>query len=115
MAAPHIAGIVAQLFQADPTATPAQIEAALKGTAYRYTDGAAYTSGRRLHDVLRQGHRPGRRRRRGRAPHRSLTPPRGHFGQNGPSGSTWNTAPGRRELRHGGTFSRRGRCTARVR
>lgn len=44
MAAPHIAGIVAQLFQADPTATPAQIEAALKGTAHRYTDGAAYTS-----------------------------------------------------------------------
>ena len=42
MAAPHIAGIVAQLFQADPTATPAEIEAALKGTAYRYTDGAAY-------------------------------------------------------------------------
>jgi subtilisin family serine protease len=44
MAAPHIAGIVAQLFQADPTATPAQIEAALKGSAYRYSDGAAYTS-----------------------------------------------------------------------
>jgi len=44
MAAPHIAGIVAQLFQADPTATPAEIEAALKGSAYRYTDGAAYTS-----------------------------------------------------------------------
>jgi subtilisin family serine protease len=44
MAAPHIAGIVAQLFQADPTATPAQIEAALKGTAYRYGNGAAYTS-----------------------------------------------------------------------
>ncbi|MGY2001452.1 S8 family serine peptidase [Blastococcus sp. SYSU DS1024] len=42
MAAPHVAGIVAQLFQADPTATPAEIEAALKGTAYRYTDGAAY-------------------------------------------------------------------------
>src|SRR3954462_4832524 len=42
MAAPHIAGIVAQLFQADPTATPAEIEAALKGTAYRYTDGAVY-------------------------------------------------------------------------
>jgi subtilisin family serine protease len=42
MAAPHIAGIVAQLFEADPTATPAQIEQALKGTAYRYTDGAAY-------------------------------------------------------------------------
>ncbi|MGY1916813.1 S8 family serine peptidase [Blastococcus sp. SYSU DS0973] len=41
MAAPHIAGIVAQLFQADPAATPAEIEAALKGTAHRYTDGAA--------------------------------------------------------------------------
>jgi serine protease AprX len=44
MAAPHIAGIVAQLFQADPTATPAEIEHALKSTAYRYTDGAAYTT-----------------------------------------------------------------------
>ncbi|MFZ5869651.1 MAG: S8 family peptidase [Actinomycetota bacterium] len=44
MAAPHIAGIVAQLFQADPTATPAEVEAAIKGTAYRYTDGAAYTT-----------------------------------------------------------------------
>jgi subtilisin family serine protease len=42
MAAPHIAGIVAQLFQADPTATPAEVEAALKGTAHRYTGGAAY-------------------------------------------------------------------------
>ena len=44
MAAPHIAGIVAQLFQADPTATPAEIEAALKSTTHQYTDGAAYTS-----------------------------------------------------------------------
>lgn len=44
MAAPHIAGIVAQLFQADPAATPAEIEAALKGSTYRYTDGAAYTT-----------------------------------------------------------------------
>ncbi|RZU33740.1 S8 family serine peptidase [Blastococcus saxobsidens] len=42
MAAPHIAGIVAQLFQADPTATPAEIEAALKSTTQRFTDGAAY-------------------------------------------------------------------------
>ncbi|TQN40783.1 serine protease AprX [Blastococcus colisei] len=42
MAAPHVAGIVAQLFQADPTATPAEIEAALKGTTHRYSDGAAY-------------------------------------------------------------------------
>jgi subtilisin family serine protease len=44
MAAPHIAGIVAQLFQADPGATPAEIEAALKGSTHQYTDGAAYTS-----------------------------------------------------------------------
>jgi serine protease AprX len=44
MAAPHIAGIVAQLFQADPTATPAEIEAALKGATHRYTDGAPYTT-----------------------------------------------------------------------
>ena len=42
MAAPHIAGIVAQLFQANPAATPAQVEAALKSTAYKYADGAAY-------------------------------------------------------------------------
>ncbi|MGY2083441.1 S8 family serine peptidase [Blastococcus sp. SYSU DS0539] len=42
MAAPHVAGIVAQLVQADPTATPAEIEAALKSSAHRYTDGAAY-------------------------------------------------------------------------
>ncbi|HEX5511998.1 MAG TPA: S8 family serine peptidase [Actinomycetales bacterium] len=44
MAAPHVAGIVAQMFQAKPTATPAQVEHALKSTTYRYTDGAAYTS-----------------------------------------------------------------------
>ena len=47
MAAPHIAGIVAQLFQADPTATPAEIERALKFSAYKYTDGAAYRPGPR--------------------------------------------------------------------
>ena len=42
---PHIAGIVAQLFQANPAATPAQVEEALKTTAYKYTDGAAYEQG----------------------------------------------------------------------
>jgi subtilisin family serine protease len=42
MAAPHVAGIVAQLFQADPTATPTEIEAALTGTAHRFADGAPY-------------------------------------------------------------------------
>ncbi len=45
MAAPHIAGIVAQLFQANPSATPAQVEDAIKTTAYKYTDGAPYETG----------------------------------------------------------------------
>ncbi len=45
MAAPHVAGIVAQLFQANPQATPAQVEAALKSTAHKFTDGAAYEPG----------------------------------------------------------------------
>ncbi len=45
MAAPHIAGIVAQLFQANPSATPAQVENALKSTAYKYADGAPYEAG----------------------------------------------------------------------
>lgn len=42
MAAPHIAGIVAQLVQAKPTATPTEIENAIKLTAYTYADGAPY-------------------------------------------------------------------------
>ncbi len=42
MAAPHITGIVAQLFQANPDARPAEIEYALKSTAHRYADGADY-------------------------------------------------------------------------
>jgi serine protease AprX len=42
MAAPHIAGIVAQLFQDDPTATPAEVEDAIKTTAHKYTFGAPY-------------------------------------------------------------------------
>lgn len=44
MATPHVAGIVAQLFQANPGATPAQIESALKATAYAYSDGAPYVT-----------------------------------------------------------------------
>ncbi|MGA9716276.1 MAG: S8 family peptidase [Aeromicrobium sp.] len=45
MAAPHIAGIVAQLFQANPAASPAQVEDTLKRTAHKFTDGAAYEAG----------------------------------------------------------------------
>lgn len=45
MAAPHVAGIVAQLFQARPDATPAQVEEALKSTAHQYADGAPYEGG----------------------------------------------------------------------
>lgn len=45
MAAPHIAGIVAQLFQANPSATPAQVEDAITSTAYKYTFGAPYENG----------------------------------------------------------------------
>ncbi len=42
MAAPQIAGIVALLFQVNPTATPAEIEKVLKSTALRYSNGAPY-------------------------------------------------------------------------
>jgi subtilisin family serine protease len=42
MAAPHIAGYVADLFQADPTLTPAEIEDVLEDTAYKFSSGGAY-------------------------------------------------------------------------
>jgi serine protease AprX len=42
MAAPYIAGVVAQLFEADPTLTPAEVEDLLEDTAYKPTFGAAY-------------------------------------------------------------------------
>ena len=45
MAAPHVAGIVAQLFQDSPTASPAQVEDALTQTAHPYTFGAPYVGG----------------------------------------------------------------------
>jgi serine protease AprX len=44
MATPHVVGIVTQLFQVAPGASPAQIEDALKATAHKFTDGAAYQS-----------------------------------------------------------------------
>ena len=45
MAAPHVAGIVAQLFQANPAATPGQVEDAITSTAHKFTFGAPYVGG----------------------------------------------------------------------
>jgi serine protease AprX len=42
MAAPYVAGVVAQLLEADPTLTPAGVEDLLEDTAHKYTSGAAY-------------------------------------------------------------------------
>lgn len=42
MAAPHIAGIVAQLLEVDPTLTPAQIEDVLEDTAHQFQGGGDY-------------------------------------------------------------------------
>jgi serine protease AprX len=41
-AAPHVAGVIAQLLQVDPDATPAQLDDVLKATAHRYAGGAPY-------------------------------------------------------------------------
>ena len=56
MATPHISGIAAQLFQANPSATPAQVEAALATTAYKYTDGAPYQAGTNGTTSFDKGH-----------------------------------------------------------
>jgi serine protease AprX len=56
MATPMISGIVAQLFQANPSATPAQIEAAIESTAYKYTDGAPYQAGTNGTTSFDKGH-----------------------------------------------------------
>jgi serine protease AprX len=56
MATPHISGIVAQLFQANPSATPAQVEAAIESTAYKYTDGAPYEAGLNSTTSYDKGH-----------------------------------------------------------
>jgi serine protease AprX len=42
MATPHVVGIVAQLFQRNPNASPAQIENAIKSTAYKFSNGEPY-------------------------------------------------------------------------
>lgn len=42
MAAPHVAGIAAQVLQADPTLTPGAVENLLKETAHKFAWGAEY-------------------------------------------------------------------------
>ena len=42
MAAPYIAGVVAQLFQLNPRLTPGQVEQILENTAHRFTEGGDY-------------------------------------------------------------------------
>jgi serine protease AprX len=53
MAAPHVAGIVAQAFQAAPSASPAQVEDALVSTATRYGSRAPFEQGAGLLDAVR--------------------------------------------------------------
>ena len=61
MAAPHIAGIVAQLFQDSPGATPAQVETAIRPRRTSTPSVRRTRPVRRRHDVVRQGRRTGRR------------------------------------------------------
>ncbi len=42
MASPYVAGVVATLFQAKPTLTPAELEGVREDTAYKFTTGGAY-------------------------------------------------------------------------
>ncbi|MDQ4005153.1 MAG: S8 family serine peptidase, partial [Actinomycetota bacterium] len=42
MAAPHTAGIISLLYQADPSITPAQVEDVLEDNAHKFTAGAPY-------------------------------------------------------------------------
>ncbi|HEX2195774.1 MAG TPA: S8 family serine peptidase, partial [Actinomycetota bacterium] len=42
MAAPHVAGIVAQLYQVDPSLTPARVEDLLEDTAHKFAFGSEY-------------------------------------------------------------------------
>jgi serine protease AprX len=56
MATPMISGIVAQLFQANPGATPAQVEAAIESTAHKYADGAPYEPGTNGTTSFDKGH-----------------------------------------------------------
>lgn len=44
MAAPHVAGIIAQMYQVKPDLTPAEVENILEDTAYKFSSGAPYAS-----------------------------------------------------------------------
>lgn len=44
MAAPHVAGAVALMLQANPNLTPAQVQSILQSTAYKFSDGGAYNA-----------------------------------------------------------------------
>ncbi len=44
MATPYIAGVVAQLFQSNPTLTPADVEDILEDSAHKFTAGAPYVA-----------------------------------------------------------------------
>ena len=65
MAAPHIAGIVAQLFQANPAATPAAGRGGAEDHRVQVHRRCGLRAGRAGHHELRQGLRPRRRGGRG--------------------------------------------------
>lgn len=44
MATPHISGVAALMYQANPNLTPAQVEDVIQDTALKFSFGAAYTS-----------------------------------------------------------------------
>jgi serine protease AprX len=73
MAAPHIAGIIAQLFQANPGATPAQVEAAMKCHRAQVRERRPLHRRGLVHFVAGQGHGAGGRRRGGAVARRLLT------------------------------------------